>query len=62
VLGGTRCLACNISYSACGVGGVGVELVVMCDAVLKVELMRVINDAVFSSDSCGSCGSVSASY
>jgi hypothetical protein len=56
VLCGTRCFACSISYRACGVGGVGVEWVVMCGAVLKVEWMRVINDAVFSRDSCGSCG------
>ena len=56
MLWGTRCLACNISYRACGVGGVGVEWVVMCGAVLKVEWMRVINDAVFSRESCSSCG------
>ncbi len=52
----TRCLACNISYRACGVGGVGVEWMVMCDVVLKVEWMRVIKDAVFSRESCGRCG------
>ena len=56
MLGGIRCLACSSSYSACGVGGVGVEWGCMCDAVLKVKWMRVINDAVFSKDSCGSCG------
>jgi hypothetical protein len=56
VLCGTSCFACNISYRACGVGGVGVEWVVMCGAVLKVEWMRVINDAVLSMGSCGRCG------
>jgi hypothetical protein len=62
VLGGTSCLACSSLYSACGVGGVGVECGVMCDVVLKVDWMRVINNALFSRDSCGSCGLVSTSY
>jgi hypothetical protein len=56
VLCGTSCFACNSSYRAWGVGGVGVEWVVMCGAVWKVEWMCVINDAVLSKGSCGKCG------
>jgi hypothetical protein len=35
---------------------VGVAWVFMCGAVLKVEWMCDINDAVLSMGSCGKCG------